>query len=400
MLHCEVAGLALLDEDTGMLRYAAARGPRADVLLGAEIPLGRGLLGAVAASGETIVAPRLRDDARWVLPLPQATVLRAGVFARLNHESSVMGAIAAMSLTEDQFGADDGRVLSGLADYAALAVEHARDVAARLAAEEALHRSDERYRLAFESTQDVILDADLVTGHVIWSPRTYAMFGFEPEQMGETLAEWGWSKIHPDDAERVQQMFFHSLKGGGAFQIECRHLHRDGSYRDILSHAIVVHDEDGRGVRCVGSITDMTQRNQVERDLREARDAALAAARAKSSFLATMSHEIRTPLNGVIGMTGLLLDTSLQPRQREYAEAVRRSGEALLGLINEILDFSKIEYGRLELEVTDLDVREIVEDVAAMLADEAHRKGLEIAAHVPPSSRACSRATRRGCVRC
>jgi two-component system sensor histidine kinase/response regulator len=202
--------------------------------------------------------------------------------------------------------------------------------------------------------------------------------------MGASLREWVTTKIHPADVSTLRDVWRRTLKEGGAFHVECRHLHKDGTYRYILSHAWMVQDETGRSVRSVGALTDITLRNQVARELREARDAALEAARAKSSFLATMSHEIRTPLNGVIGMTGLLLDTPLSSRQREYAEAVRRSGETLLALINDILDFSKIESGRLELEITDLDVREAAEDAVALLADQAHRKGLEIAARIAP----------------
>lgn len=113
-------------------------------------------------------------------------------------------------------------------------------------------------------------------------------------------------------------------------------------------------------------------------NLAQARDAALEGTRLKSEFLATVSHEIRTPINAVLGMTEWLLDTQLTPEQRDCADTIRTSGEALLSIINDILDFSKIDSGKLQLDETDFDVRQLLDDLVGPIQDCARGKGVDL----------------------
>ena len=144
----------------------------------------------------------------------------------------------------------------------------------------------------------------------------------------------------------------------------------------------LVRNDAGEAAEVQSVGRDVTDRTESERALAEARDQADAANRAKSRFLAMASHEIRTPLNGIIGMSGLLMDTQLTPEQMTYVKAVRTSGDALLALIEELLDYSKIEAGKIDLEHRSFALSSLIEDITELLAPRAQAKGIEIAAYV------------------
>jgi osomolarity two-component system sensor histidine kinase TcsA len=164
----------------------------------------------------------------------------------------------------------------------------------------------------------------------------------------------------------------------GRLEDEGWRVRKDGSrfWANVVITAL--RDRDGTALG-FGKVTrDLTERRRANEELVAAHERAVEASRAKSAFVANMSHEIRTPLNGVVGMAGLLLDTDLDGEQREYVNAVRASGDALMAMIEDILDFSMIEAGKLELDKRVFDVRELVVGACAMLATAADDKGLKL----------------------
>lgn len=188
-------------------------------------------------------------------------------------------------------------------------------------------------------------------------------FDFFPEENA--------SKYYADEQAIVET-------GEPQIELEEKVVNASGEERHSLATKVPIFDEDGEVKRIVGITYDITERKQMEKELREARQEALAAARAKSQFLANMSHEIRTPMNGVIGFADLLADTELTSEQQEFVDAIRNSGNTLLSIINDILDFSKFEAGEVELEMRPVRVQSVVEEGLDALSTKGAEKGLEI----------------------
>jgi len=257
------------------------------------------------------------------------------------------------------------------------------DVTSIKQAEEALLRTEARYRQVVESVHEVIFQTDSQGRLTLVNPAWTEITGYHIlESFGRSLADFADGKSGLQYNTIVRLL----MSGETAVSREKLPLRmKDNSIRwfELQARAQVGTGERSMGI--AGSLHDITQREELETEMQRAREAAEAANRAKSDFLATMSHEIRTPMNGVIGMTGVLLETPLTDEQREYVETIRTSGETLLEIINSILDFSKIEAGRMDIESVSFDPATIVEEVVELFGRSATSKGVEVVFYVDPS---------------
>ena len=255
---------------------------------------------------------------------------------------------------------------------------------ARRQAEQALLAAELRFRSLTQSTADAILSADSHGNILSWNNGAEKMFGYrEEELLGRSV-----TMIMP---AKYREAYGHGLarrRAGGEAPvvgktIELWGLRKNGTEFPLELSLSAWTTADGELYG--GIIRDITDRRKTAAELAQARDAALESTRLKSEFLANMSHEIRTPMNAIIGLSSLLLDTELNAEQRDFAETVHQSAEALLVLANDILDFSKIEAGKLDLDIVEFDLRQLVEECMQTNAERADRKGLELACLMPDS---------------
>jgi PAS domain S-box-containing protein len=233
--------------------------------------------------------------------------------------------------------------------------------------EAALRLSEERYALAVKGSNDGLWDWDLDNDRIYISPRFKEIAGMNFDETVLDSARM-LSYVRSDDQVRHLEAMHAHLRGDAEFYAaEYRFRCDNGADRWVLNRGIGQRDENGHVYRVAGSLTDITVRKQAEMALREAKEAAEAATRTKSQFLANVSHELRTPLNAIIGLAEMLREEAEETEDQDLYEPLRRivsAGRHLLHLINDLLDLTKIEAGRLDLYIEDFHITPLVHDVS------------------------------------
>jgi PAS domain S-box-containing protein len=353
----DIAYVALHEEATGTIEFAyyyesGKSRPEAPMVYG------EGLTSQILDSREPLLLNRKEQlEAQTTIGTPSLSYLGVPILVG----NSAIGVISVQSIEEEgRFGEADSRLLATLAANVGVAIQNAR-----------LFSEIDRQKQYFESLVEVspaavvIMDADeRVTG---WNPAAAALFGYaSAEAVGRTIDEL----VVPDDLVSESREVTIEALGQGRTRRITRRASKDGALLDVEMELVPLRfGEDNVGFYAI--YHDITE-------LQRARQEAEAATQAKSAFLATMSHEIRTPMNAVIGMTDLLLGTELTGEQREFAEVVHSSGDALLHVIDDILDYSKIEAGKLDLEHEPFNLRDCVEGALDIVAPRAWEKELEL----------------------
>ena len=354
-------------------------------------------IGLQPAEVETLFSELLNTGKPLISDDPQSDFVRAGIQIAHAHFHSFMGLplysgdrlMGMAGLANRPNGYDEEMVeyLQPFSSACANIIASYRNNMLRKKAEEDLRDSEARLSAIVNAAVDGIITVD---DHGIIesvNPAISRIFGYEA---GELIGQYAGILM----SDPLRHQFDHFLREyaetgrskiiGAGREIEGGRR-KDGTVFPVYLGVSEVHL--GEKTMFTSILRDVTERKQIEKELKRARDAAMESSRLKSEFLSNMSHEIRTPMNAIIGMTDLLLDTELNEEQRDYAETVKAGAATLLSLINDILDFSKIDDGKLTLESVDLDPVAEVQGVVDLLAEQALARNLKlelaIAADIP-----------------
>jgi PAS domain S-box-containing protein len=294
-------------------------------------------------------------------------------------DGSLVGALCVMDHQPRVPSVEDLAVLHDLALLAQIELNHGELTSAykvQQQIEDKLRASEERFRDVVDIPGKFLWEVTLEGKILFISERVRELLGFTVEEMKQRSF---FEHVVPDDAAVSSAKFYYAAQKGQRFSdLEFR-MQTKGVPIWLTARGAPMLGDDGKtlvGYR--GICEDITERKQIQQELIDAKEVAESANKAKSEFLANMSHEIRTPMNAIVGMTGLLLGTSLNSEQRDYAQTIRSSADTLLTIISEILDFSKIESGKLELEDHPFDLPVVVEEAIDCVAIQCGEKGIDL----------------------
>ncbi len=251
-----------------------------------------------------------------------------------------------------------------------------RDITERKKAADALRESESRYAaIANNAPETVLIHRD---GRILYvNDIGTTISGYPREELvGRTI----FSFITEASKTAILSTMYKRTEGGAPADYEVEFATRNGKLLNLMVKSAPIVYQGAPAVLAV--LVNITARKGIEKAMLRAKEAAEAANRAKSEFLAVMSHEIRTPMNAIIGMGELLEETALDKEQRKYVHIFKTAGENLLNIINDILDFSKIEAGKIELENITFNLEDLVETLCEFMALKAHAKGLELTCEV------------------
>jgi PAS domain S-box-containing protein len=236
--------------------------------------------------------------------------------------------------------------------------------------------------LLVDTIQEVVFQTDPQANWTFLNPAWTEITGYSVEEsLGRNVLDF----VHPDDhAGHLEKCYSLLSRETETCRHMVRYITHKGDIRWIEARARVLTNMHGEIIGMAGLLNDLTERKHWEDALYQARDQALETSRLKSEFLAMMSHEIRTPMSGIIGMTELLMETDLDPEQREFASIAHESSQTLLAVLNDILDFSRIEAGKLTLNHTDFALIEVVEHAAEQFRERAQAKQIALMTFVAP----------------